>query len=174
MSIVSSMDAILSRHAAGCSAALLSAALDAGGIRRRFMNRRSQPMAGTASCVPTAISVPSRMEMPSSPSARVSCASKSIPRWNPGIPDHHQLLQSRHPGPDQGVESTVQLCGCRRVLRPAQGGGQAQRVYADTPPGAAQSLLWRRATASLRRPEDLPVWASGFFLPPLPGPSAPF
>ncbi|CAN3958235.1 30S ribosomal protein S6, partial [Dysosmobacter welbionis] len=43
---------------------------------------------------------------------------------NPGIPDHHQLLQSRHPGPDQGVESTVQLCGCRRVLRPAQGGGQ--------------------------------------------------
>ena len=60
---------------------------------------------------------------------------------NPGIPDHHQLLQSRHPGPDQGVESTVQLCGCRRVLRPAQGGGQAQRVYADTPPGAAQSLF---------------------------------
>ena len=61
LSIVSSMDAILSRHAAGCSAALLSAALDAGGIRRRFMNRRSQPMAGTASCVPTAISVPSRI-----------------------------------------------------------------------------------------------------------------
>ena len=49
---------------------------------------------------------------------------------NPGIPDHHQLLQSRHPGPDQGVESTV----------------QALRL----PPGPPPRPGWRTGAAGLR------------------------
>ena len=130
LSIVSSMDAILSRHAAGCSAALLSAALDAGGIRRRFMNRRSQPMAGTASCVPTAISVPSRMEMPSFSFRPGLLRVKINSEMNAGIPDHHQLLQSRHPGPDQ-----------RRGVH---------RTTLRLPPGPPPRPGWRTGAAGLR------------------------